>query len=119
MSLVEELQKQTVFELKSYAKKHDIDIFGANTKAEILETILNWVPIEEFPAKENSTKPEILTESGETIAVHTSRNLFWNGVGELNVGYNIVSKEASEKWLTHKAVRIATPDEIALFYGKK
>jgi hypothetical protein len=36
----------------------------------------------------------------------------------LSVGYNIVSKEASEKWLTHRLVRIAQPEEVASYYAK-
>jgi hypothetical protein len=34
------------------------------------------------------------------------------------VGYNIVTKEASEKWLTHRLVRTVTPEELASHYGK-
>ena len=45
-------------------------------------------------------------------------NINWNGVGQVQKGYNIVTKEASEKWLTHKAVRLATPEELASYYGK-
>jgi hypothetical protein len=36
----------------------------------------------------------------------------------ITVGYNIVSNEASEKWLTHRLVRIASPEEVASYYGK-
>jgi len=59
---IEELAKKTVMELKSYAKKNDIDLFGVSTK--------------------------------------------------------LLSKEASEKWITRKAVRIAQPEEVASYYGK-
>jgi hypothetical protein len=30
-----------------------------------------------------------------------------------------VSKEDSEKWLVRQDVRIASPDEVSKFYGKK
>lgn len=118
MSLVEELKQKTEQQLKNYAKKNDIDLFGTSTKAEMLETILNFVPIEEFPEPVEPRK-EVKKESGEKVAVHSVRNLHWNGVGDLIKGYNIVSKEASEQWVTHKAVRIATPEEVASYYGKK
>lgn len=119
MSLVEDLQTKTVLELKSYAKKNNIDILGSNTKAEILEVILNWVPINEFPNHQNEKVITKSAEPEEKIAVFSLKNLFASGFGELNAGYNIVSKEASEKWLTHKAVRMATPEEVASYYGKK
>ena len=88
------------------------------SKEEILETILNWVPITEFPGKEDF-KEKKKSKSAKTVAVYTTRNLFWSEVGELNTGYNIVNEEDAERWLTHKAVRIATPDEVARHYGKK
>jgi hypothetical protein len=41
---IEELAKKTVMELKSYAKKNDIDLFGVSTKLEILEVIASFIP---------------------------------------------------------------------------
>lgn len=116
MSLVEDLKKKTVPQLKAYAKKENIDLFGTSTKDEILETILNWIPIQEFPGKENFKEKK---KSAATTAVYATRSLYWSEVGELNIGYNIVNEEDAQKWLTHKAVRIATPDEVAKHYGKK
>jgi hypothetical protein len=52
------------------------------------------------------------------MALYSERNLHWNGVGALEKGYNIVTKEESVKWLTHKAVREASPKEVARHYGK-
>jgi hypothetical protein len=52
----------------------------------------------------------------EKVAVHSSKNLFKYGLGELKIGYNIVTKEASEFWITHQAVREATPEEVANVY---
>lgn len=114
--LIEDLKKKTVPQLKSYAKKNNIDLFGVSTKNEILEVIFSFIPTQQQvemkkKAKENS--------KGEKVAVFASRNLFWNGVGELNYGYTVLPKEVSEKWLSHRAVRIATPDEIAKHYKVK
>jgi hypothetical protein len=54
----------------------------------------------------------------ETVALFSSGNLYWNEVGSLVIGYNIVSSENSERWLQHKAVRLASPEEVAKAYGK-
>jgi ribosomal protein L7Ae-like RNA K-turn-binding protein len=113
MSIVEDLSKKTVMEIKSYAKKNNIDLFGVSTKAHMLEVIANWTPKEDSVAK-----PKVEKSVDEKIALFSGRNIFWNGVGELVKGYNIVTKEVSEKWLTHKLVRIATPQEVAKHYGK-
>lgn len=111
MSIVEELSNKTVFELRSYAKQNNIDLFGVNKKVDILEVILNFIPKEE-------SKPVTISEPKEKVAVYSSRNLNWNGVGELVTGYNIVTKEQAEQWITHKSVREATPEEVKRAYGK-
>ena len=109
---IEELAKKTVMELKSYAKKNDIDLFGVSTKLEILEVIASFIP----SGLKNNVKEE--KEPIEKVALYSDRNIYWGGLGELKVGYNIVSKEASEQWITRKAVRIAQPEEVASYYGK-
>lgn len=114
VELIEDLKKKTVPQLKSYAKNNNIDLFGVSTKSEILEVIFSFIPRpEQIEAKKNKGKPV------EKIALYSAKNLHWNGVGDLEKGYNIVSKEDSEKWLVRQDVRIATQDEVAKFYGKK
>ena len=108
---IEELVGKTVFELKSYAKKNNINLDGATTKLQILETIGSFIP---DPNKE-IIEP---SKTSEKVAIYSSKNLHWLKVGQLKPGYNIVTKEASEKWLTRKQVRIATPEELANYYGK-
>lgn len=54
----------------------------------------------------------------EKVAVHSTKNLFKYGVGELKIGYNIIPKEHEEFWLTLKSVRSATPEEVAKEYSK-
>ena len=61
---------------------------------------------------------EALEFPTDKMALYSERNLHWNGVGALVKGYNIVTKEDSVKWLTHKAVREASPKEVARHYGK-
>ena len=111
MTLVDELKAMTVFELKSYAKKRGIDLFGITTKAEFLEVILNFVPKEEPVAQE----PE---EELPLEVVLADRNLYWSGVGKLKEGYNLVSKQDAEKWLRVKSVSSATASDLARSYGK-
>jgi hypothetical protein len=110
---MEELSKKTVMELKSYAKKNNIDLFGVTTKLEILEVIASFHPND---SKNETGKKE--KGEPEKVALYSTRNIHWNGLGALTVGYNIVSKEASEKMVTHKSVRIASPEEVASYYGK-
>ena len=109
---MEQLSTKTVMALKAYAKKNKIELFEANTKLEILEIISSWFP----PTPKEGQVDEISPK--EKIAVYSEKNLHMDNLKPLFVGYNIISKEASERWLNHKAVRIATPEEVASYYGK-
>lgn len=66
---------------------------------------------EKKPAVKKVAKKE------ETVAVHSTRNVTWADVGKVYIGYNIVSKEAAEKWLTRDHIRLATPEEVAQEFG--
>lgn len=58
-------------------------------------------------------KPEV-----EKVAIYSSKNVTWTGVGKVYRGYNIVTKEQANKWLTRDHVRVATPQEVAQEFGK-
>jgi len=113
---MEELSTKTVMELKAYAKKNNIELFEAKTKLEILEILSSWFPpavkeeIVEDPSKAKNIE--------DKVAIYSERNIYMDKLGSIKVGYNIVSKEASEKWLTHRMVRIAPPEEVASYYCK-
>jgi hypothetical protein len=57
-------------------------------------------------------------DSSEKVALFSERNVFWEGVGRVGKGYNIVDGKDAEKWLTRKFIRLATPEEIKQEFGK-
>lgn len=61
-------------------------------------------------------KPKKFDEN--KVAMWSDKNIRWAGVGTLVKGYNIVNKEAADKWLAKDGIRKATPEEIATHYGK-
>lgn len=67
-------------------------------------------------ATSNKPGPEKDPSIGK-VAVYSEKNLYWAEVGKINLGYNFVTKEAAEKWVTHRAVREATPEEVANHFG--
>lgn len=67
----------------------------------------------ERPKKPKTDGPVV---SNDKVALHSDKNLHWTGLGHLKRGYNFVSKEVAGKWLRHKAVRAATPEEVASHY---
>jgi hypothetical protein len=101
------------------------------------ETIMSVIPERTAPPQSNLAptsndgvvaskaasrpKPVVEEEVKDTsgkIALWSPKSIAWESVGRLTPGYNIVTKEASEKWLTRKGIRVATPEEVATYYGK-
>jgi hypothetical protein len=67
--------------------------------------------------KKEAAKPSSANEK-ETVAVYSTKNVTWSGVGQVFKGYNIVTKQAADKWTTRDHIRIATPEEVARDFGK-
>jgi hypothetical protein len=57
-------------------------------------------------------------EEKETVAIHSTKNVSWPGVGKVLKGYNIVTKANAKKWLERSHIRTATPEEVARSFGK-
>jgi hypothetical protein len=66
--------------------------------------------------KPKAEKPKHTSE--DTVALYSTRNVFWDGVGKVGLGINIVSKSDSEQWLKRNHIRLATPAEVAKEFGK-
>lgn len=47
------------------------------------------------------------------VAIFSERNLYADGFGKINVGYNIVPKKYVDFWVAQRGVRLATPEEVA------
>jgi hypothetical protein len=66
-------------------------------------------------------KPAVVekpVDDSDKVAIWSDKNIRWSGVGALIKGYNIVNKEAAEKWLSRGGIREATPEEVATHYGR-
>jgi len=58
------------------------------------------------------------TVKEEKFAVYSTKNVTWSGVGKVYRGYNIVTKQAADMWITRDHARLATPEEVAREFGK-
>lgn len=65
-------------------------------------------------SKKNSKSDEPV----EKVAIHSTKNVTWQGVGKVYRGYNIVTKEAADQWLNRSHIRMATAEEVAKEFGK-
>lgn len=73
--------------------------------------------IEELPVIPANVVEEQKATDSDKVAVHSTRNVTWNGVGKVYTGYNIVTQEQADKWLTRDHIRLATPQEVAKEFG--
>lgn len=136
------LSTRSVAELKMIAREQGINVDGLK-KAQIVEALEggnaenvitsnttkphgkptsgttmneNGVLISAQPERVKTTPSNVDPHAGK-VAIHSDRNLSWSGVGKINKGYNFVTREVADKWLVHRAVREASPEEVAAHYG--
>lgn len=57
-------------------------------------------------------------KTDDRVAIYSTKNVAWNGVGKVNKGYNVVSKDVAAKWLEKSYIRVASPEELAKEFGK-
>ena len=110
---VEAVEQPTAITTADFAK-------SAEPKEQALGDVTNGIigvstkPVAPKEEKATPTKPK----KEDTVAVHSTRNVTWNGVGKVYIGYNIVSKSEADQWLTRSHCRLATPEEVAKEFGK-
>ena len=69
-------------------------------------TKANKPKVEAVPAGESAVM-------ANKVAVYSTRNLYADGFGKINVGYNIIPNKYVDFWVKQKGVRLATPEEVA------
>lgn len=76
------------------------------------------IGVTKTPRQAPSKKSAEKAVKKETVAIHSTKNVTWDGVGKVYRGYNIVDKAAGDQWLTRSHCRIALPEEVAKEFGK-
>jgi hypothetical protein len=107
---VEEEAAQAVVEAPAYQAPEEVQALGA-----VAEGVIGATTAPIAPERKKSSKA---AEKKDTVAIYSTKNVTWSEVGKVNRGYNIVEKDAAEKWLTRSHIRTATPEEVAREFGK-
>jgi hypothetical protein len=94
----------------AYSAPEEVQALGS-----VAEGVIGATTAAKAAPKKKEAKP---ATKKETVAIHSTRNVTWSGVGKVYRGYNIVEKEAADQWLTRSHIRIATPEEVAKEFGK-
>jgi hypothetical protein len=106
--VVEEVQ--AVVEAPAYQAPEEVQALGS-----VAEGVIGATTAPKAPEKKKSAKPE---SKKDKVALYSTKNVTWPEVGKVYRGYNIVEKDAAEKWLTRSHIRTATPEEVAKEFGK-
>lgn len=85
----------------------DVPTLGYNKDGVIGSTTTN-------AGKAKVKKEEVVVDPAITkVALFSTRNVYADGFGKINVGYNIVPKKYIDFWVAQKGVRLCTPEEVA------
>lgn len=92
---------------------------SASDTVQAVGSIVNGViGVTQTPRPVKEAQPVVAKDSDKTVAIYSTKNVSWTGVGKVYRGYNIVTPEKSEKWLTRNHIRLATPEEVAKEFGR-
>jgi hypothetical protein len=108
--VVEEAPQVDAIEAPAYQAPEEVQALGS-----VEDGVIGATVAPKAPAKKKSAKA---AEVKETVALYSTKNVTWAEVGKVYRGYNIVEKDAAEKWLTRSHIRTATPEEVAKEFGK-
>ena len=101
---------QAVVETPAYEAPEEVQALGSVADGAI------GVATTPRPAKKSA--PAKKKAAQETVALYSTKNVTWPGVGKVYSGYNVVDKAAADQWLTRSHIRVATPEEVAKAFGK-
>jgi hypothetical protein len=106
--VVEEVQE--VVEAPAYQAPEEVQALGS-----VAEGVIGATTAPKATERKKVAKAAV---KKETVALYSTKNVTWSEVGKVYRGYNIVDKDAAEKWLTRSHIRTATPEEVAKEFGK-
>lgn len=68
--------------------------------------------------EKKAAKPVVSAEpTVEKVAIRSSKNVVWQGVGKVTKGINIVTKDQADQWLTRSHIELLSPEEVAKEFG--
>ena len=66
------------------------------------------------PRKAAVAKPD---NDPKTVAIKSTKNVTWTGVGKVLKGINIVSEKEAAQWLTRDHITVVTPEQVKSEFG--
>ena len=105
----EEPKPADVITAPSYAGSSEAPALGSVANGAIGATTAPKAP------KKAAAKP---VKEEKTVAIKSTKNVSWSGVGKVSKGINIVSEKDAKDWLTRDHISLVSPEEVAKEFGK-
>jgi len=69
------------------------------------------------PKPKKPKKVETPKKDSVKVAVKSTKNVSWAGVGQVKIGINYVTPEQAEQWKTRDHITLLEPEDVAKEYG--
>jgi hypothetical protein len=69
------------------------------------------------PRTESASKAAKVAKDDKTVAIRSTKNVSWAGVGKVSTGINIVSQKEADQWLTRDHITLVTPEQVKSEFG--
>lgn len=69
------------------------------------------------PKPKKPKKVEAPKKQKEKVALRSTRNVTWMGVGQVKIGINYVTPEEAKQWETRDHITLLKPEDVAKEYG--
>jgi hypothetical protein len=112
VSVVEEVEDTKVISSGSQNKAKPSDFAAGLT--DVAGGVIGTGTVKRKPAVKQAAKPA----ATDRVALHSTKNVSWNGVGKVLKGINIVTQEQADKWLTRDHITLVSPEKVAEEFGK-
>jgi hypothetical protein len=111
ISVVEEVEDKNVISSASQKKAKPSDLAAGLTG--VAGGVIGTGTVKRKPAVKQPKK-----DADDKVALNSTRNVSWVGVGKVLKGINIVTKDQAEKWLTRDHITVVKPEDVAREFGR-
>lgn len=111
VSVVEEVEDTKVISSASQNKNKPSDVAAGLTG--VADGVIGTGTVKRKPAVKQAAKPVT-----DKVAIHSTKNVSWVGVGKVLKGINIVGKDQADKWLTRDHITLVNPEDVAKEFGR-
>ena len=102
-------EEPEVIEIPSHQSEPEEQALGA-----VANGVIGASTTPKAPKKKPVAKQE---KDPKTVAIKSTKNVSWVGVGKVSKGINIVSEKEADQWITRDHITLVSPQDVAKEFG--